>query len=247
RGGIAVPVHILFSPQLVKDQGELVEKGGVADNVHIGMVGDELAQPFHGVLVGLGLADVECDLVLKVSPPVGGGVVHMDGVPDQVGQEADGVLVEGLGLHRNAAAGIAPPGGRHRLAGGAVHDFPPASDVVAGVHLHQLGADALHQGDGDGVPVGGVKAGHDVALLDLVGVGFGPGVVLAGGGVSGIDLGLGTLQVGGELGAVTVADGVGDPFFQDPQSFGHVVQIGGDGYAAFFDLHRFTPRNYSSR
>src|SRR5699024_1088887 len=216
--------------------------------VDVWVLRNEPARPLHGIPVGLGLADVEGDLVLKVGPAVGGGVVHVDWVPDQVGQEADGVLVEGFGLDGDAAVGIAPPGGGHRLAGGAVHHLPPAGDVVPGVYLHQLGADALHQGDGDRVPPGSVEAGHDVALLDLVGVGLGPGVVLAGGVVGGIDLGAGVLQLGGELGAVAVADGVGPPLLQDLQGLGHHVQVGGDGDAPFFVgiLHTFTPCNHLS-
>ena len=84
--------------------------------------------------------------MLKVLPAVGNGVVHMDRVPDQVGQETGRVIVEGLrrGNHHRAAFGVVVPllrgQGRSR---GAVHDLPPALDVVPGVDLQQLPADAL--------------------------------------------------------------------------------------------------------
>ena len=124
---------------------------------------NELAQALHGILVGLGLAHVKGDLVLKVGPAVGGGIVHVHRVPDQVGQEADRILMERHGLHRHAAVGVAPQLRWHGLTGGTVHDLPPAGDVIVGVHLHQLRADALHQRDGHGVTGGGVEAGHNVA------------------------------------------------------------------------------------
>ena len=73
-----------------------MEEGGVADHVHVGVVRDELPQPLHGELVGLGLAHVKGDLVLKVLPAVGDGVVHVDRVPDEVGQKAYRVVVEEL-------------------------------------------------------------------------------------------------------------------------------------------------------
>ena len=147
-GGVAVPVDVFLALELVEDQRELVEEGGVAYDVHVGVLRDEAAQALHGELVRLGLAHVEGYLVLEVGPAVGDGVVHMHRVPDEVGEEAHGVVVEGLGLVDYDAAGllvIAPGGGVERLARRAVHDLPPALYVVAGVDLEQLAADALHE------------------------------------------------------------------------------------------------------
>ena len=233
RGGVAVPVHILLPLQLVEDQGELVEEGGVPDDIHIGVIRDELAQPLHGELFGLGLADIEGDLVLKVLPVVSDGVVHVDRVPDQVGQKAHRIVVEGLGGVDDHAALLIPPGsGGDRFPRGAVHHLPPALDVVPGVHLHQLAADPPHQRDGQRAARGGVEARHDVALLDLVGVGLGPGVVLPGGVVGGVDLGVGSLQLLRVVGAVAVPDGIRPPALQQLQGLGHHVHIGGDGHPA---------------
>ena len=231
RGGVAVPVHELLPLQLVEDQGKLVEEGGVTDDIHIGVVCNELPQPLHGILVGLGLADIKGDLMLEVGPAVSGGVVHVHRVPDQVSQKADRILMERHGLHSHAAVGVAPQLRGHRLACGAVHDFPPAGDIVVGVHLHQLRADALHQRNGHGVTGGGVEAGHNVALLHLVRVRFGPRVVLAGGVIGGVDLCVGIPQLLRKVGAVAVADGIRAPLFRDLQRFGHHVQIGRDRYA----------------
>ncbi len=77
RGGVAVPVDVLLALELVKYQSELVEEGGVTDDIHIGVVCNELPQTLHGILVGLGLAHIKGDLMLEVCPAVGGGVVHM--------------------------------------------------------------------------------------------------------------------------------------------------------------------------
>ena len=173
--------------------------------------------------------------MLKVLPVVGHSVVHVHRVPDEVRQKADGVLVVGDRLLDDHAAGglvVAPGRGRDGLASGAVHHFPPAGDVVPGVGLHQFGADALHQGDGQGPFGGGVKGRHDVALLYFIGVGLGPGVVLAGGVVGGVDFGAGVFQFLGKVGAVTVTDGVGAPAVQQFQGLGHYVHIGGNGHAA---------------
>ena len=210
-----------------------MEEGGVANDVHIGVLRDKPAQPLHGVFVGLGLAHVEGNLVFEVLPVVGHRVVHVDGVPDQVGQEAHGVVVILLHVLDDHAAGIfviVPVGGVHDLAAGPVDDLPPALDVVPGVDFHQLVADALHQGDGQGVLHGGVEPGHDVALLHLVGVGLGPGVVLTGGVVGGVHLGVHTLEGLGVIGAVAVTDGVRAPTLEYLQGLGHHVHVSGDGY-----------------
>ena len=237
-GGVAVPVYVLLPLQLVEDEGELVEEGGVPDHVHVGVVRDELPQPLHGEGPGLGLAHVEGDLVLEVLPAVGDGVIHMHRVPDQVGQEADGVLVEGNGGGDGDTARplvVVPVRRGNGRPGGAVHHLPPAFDVVPGVHLHQLVADPLHQGDGQGPARGGVKARHDIALLHLVGVGLGPGVILPGGVVGGVDLGVHRFQFLGIVGAVAVPDGVRPPTLEQREGLGHHVHVGGDGDTAFVD------------
>ena len=210
---IAIPVHELLPLQLVEDQGELMEERGIADDVHIRMLCNELAQALHGILVGLGLTHVKGDLVLKIRPAVGGSVVHMHRVPDEVSQKTDGILMERYGLYGHTAFGVAPPLRRHGLTGGSIHDLPPAGDVVVGVHLHQLRADALHQRDGHGVAGCGVEAGHDVALLHLVRVCFCPCVILAGGIVGGVNFGIRILELLRKVGAVAVADGIGTPLF----------------------------------
>ena len=118
-----------------------------------------------------------------------------------------------------------PRGGIQRLARRAVDDFPPAGNVVAVVDLHQLAADARHQGDGQRTVRSGIERGHNVALLRFIGVRLGPGVVLAGGVVGGVDLGAGVLQLLREFGAVAVADGIRAPALRAGQGFGYCGSI----------------------
>ena len=231
-GRIAVPVDVLLALELVEDERELVEEGGVAYDVHVGVLRDEAAQALHGELVRLGLADVEGYLVLEVCPAVGDGVVHMHRVPYQVGEEAHGVVVEVLGpVDYDGAALLvpAPRGGVERLARRAVHDLPPALYLVAGVDLEELGADALHELYRERPARGGAEAGGDIALLHLVGVRLCPGVILAGGVIRGVDLGVHALELLGIVGAVAVAYGVGAPALEQFEGFGDYVHVGGDG------------------
>ena len=76
-----------------------------------------------------------------------------------------------------------------------------------------------------------MKGRHNIALLHLVRVGFGPGVVLPGGIVGGVDLGVGGLQFLRIVRAVAVPD-VGPPAFQQGQGLGDHVHVGGDGHPA---------------
>ena len=233
RGGIAVPVHVLLPLELVKDQRELVEERGIAHDVHIRVALQEGAQALQAECMRLGLAHVEGDLVLKVLPIVDDGVVHVHRVPDEVAQEADRVLMIGLGvMDGHHAVGIGPLGRVHDSALGAVHDLPPAVDVVAGVDLHQLRRYALHQRDDQLRPRRGMEPRHDVALLHLVRVLAGPVVVLAGGVVGGIYLGAGGAQRVWEVGSVAVAQRVSAPAFHQAQGILHHVHVCGDGYPA---------------
>ena len=230
---VAVPVHVLLAAQLVKHQREQVEEGRKAHNVDIGVAFEILAQAAHCVGVGLGLAHIERNLVLDILPVIDDRVVHVDGVPDQVRQKADRVLMVGSGgIDGNAFAGgiIVPVGGGDRLTRRAIYDLPPAGNIIVVVDLHQLTADAGHQRDGQRAVLGGVERGHNVALLRFIGVRLRPGVVLAGGVVGGVDLGSGVLQLLRELGAVAVADGIRAPAFEQVESFRNSVHISGDRY-----------------
>ena len=106
RGGIAVPVHELLPPQLVEHQRELVEEGGVADDVHIGVLLNEFPQPLHGEFMGFRLAHVKGDLVLEILPVVRHRVVHMHRIPDDVGQERHGIVMIRRRFRDHHAAGI---------------------------------------------------------------------------------------------------------------------------------------------
>ena len=112
---IAVPVHKFFPLEFIEDQGELMEERGIADDVHIRMLCNEFPQTLHGIFVGFRLAHIKGDLMLEIRPAVGGGIVHMHRVPDEVGQKADGILMERHGLYGHAAVRVAPLFRRHRL------------------------------------------------------------------------------------------------------------------------------------
>ena len=233
---VAVPIHVLLAAQLVKHQREQVEEGRKAHNVDIGVAFEILAQTAHCVGVGLGLTYIERNLMFDILPVVDDGVVHVDGVPNQVCQKADRVLVVGGGCVDDNALGccvIMPRSGIQRLARRAVDDFPPAGNVVVVVDLHQLAADARHQGDGQRTVRSGIERGHNVALLRFIGVCLSPSVVLAGGVVGGVDLGSGVLQLLRELGAVAVADGIRAPALEQVKGFGYCVHIGGNRYTTF--------------
>ena len=235
-GRIAVPVHILLAAQLVKHQREQVEEGRKANDIDIGVAFEIFAQAAHRVGVGLGLAHIERDLVFDILPVIDDRVVHVDGVPDQVRQKADRVLMVGSGgIDGNAFAGgiIVPVGGGDRLTRRAIYDLPPAGNIIVVVDLHQLTADAGHQRDGQRAVLGGVERGHNVALLRFIGVRLRPGVVLAGGVIGGVDLGSGVLQLLREFGAVAVADGIRAPALEQVKGFGYCVHIGGNRYTTF--------------
>ncbi len=71
-----------------------MEERGIADDVHIRMLCNEFPQTLHGIFVGFRLAHIKCDLMLEIRPAVGGGIVHMHRVPDEVGKETHGILME---------------------------------------------------------------------------------------------------------------------------------------------------------
>ena len=222
-----------------------MEEGGKADHIHIRVLVQELAQPLHGMGVGLGLAHIKGDLRLRIFPVVDHRVIHIHRVPHNVGQKADGVLVEGHSTDHHIAALpiITPVLYRHRRTGGAVHHFPPTLNIIISIHLQHCRVQVVHQVDLQRVLHRRMERGHNVHLLHLVRVRLGPGVVLAGGAVGGVDLGAGVFQLLGELCAVAVTQGVCAPALHNFFGLGHHIQVGGDGDSALSVCHSLLPQS----
>ena len=242
-GRITVPIDVLFPPERIEHQRKLMEERRVANHVHIGMLLDEAAQTLHGKLMGLGLANIERNLMLDILPVVDNGVVHVNRIPDEIAQEGHRVfMIRRRMLNHDAPVRIMPFIRGQRLAGRAVDDLPPAADIVAGIDLQQLGREVFHQTDRQRTLACHLESGHDIALLHLVGVRLRPRVVLAGGVVSRIHLCAGIAKLLREVGSVAVADRVRSPSFAQFKRFGHNVHIGRNGYAPAVLLlvhHRF--------
>ena len=211
-----------------------MEEGGKADHIHIRVLVQKPAQPLHRVGVGLGLAHIKGDLRLRIFPVVDHRVIHIHRVPHNVGQKADGVLVEGHGADHHIAALpiITPVLYRHRRTGGAVHHFPPTLNIIISIHLQHCRVQVIHQVNLQRVLYRRMERGHNVHLLHLVRVRLGPGVVLAG-----------IFQLLGELCAVAVTQGVCAPALHNFFGLGHHIQVGGDGDSALSVCHSLLPQS----
>ena len=62
-----------------------MEKGGITDYIHIRMPSAVSTKTLHGILMSLGLSHVKSDLMLEVFPIIGDRIVHVYGIPDNVG------------------------------------------------------------------------------------------------------------------------------------------------------------------
>ena len=228
-GAVAEPLHELFALLVIKRQRELVEEGGKAHHIDMGVRLAPAAQLFFYVSLRFGLAHIVGQLVGRVLPIIGQEIVHMYGVPDQERQKADSVLVVGDGLDLHLTGGLVkgPLVGGYDLAGRAVDDLPPALGVIQRVDFQLLGVEPVHQMDAQRGAAGGVPVADEVLLLDLVWVCLGPGVIFAGGVIGGVFLG-GVLQKGvRHLGAVAVTQGVGPQQCFQPQGLLHNIGISG--------------------
>ena len=194
----------------------MVEEGGEADHVHLGVLSEPGAQV--GAHVGpRGLVTHVEGLLLDargvIVPAVGEVVVHLGGVPGLDRQEADGVDVPGESLVHDDRAPVgldAPRRSGQLLSGGAVVGLPPARDVAAGVGADLVGEPGGQKVDAHGaVGGGGDPVGHEEDPGGLLRMGVGPGVVAASHEVGGVDLGGQLRDDAGQFGAVGVPHGVG--------------------------------------
>ena len=217
-----------------------MEKGGEANHIDIRMAVQETAETLQGMGSCLWLAHIKGDLGLYVLPVVYHCVVHMYRVPHNICQEAYGVLMEKLrrgDYHISGLFVVGPAGYRHCFACGAVYNFPPSCNVVTGVDLQHIRVKVIHQVNFQCLRNCGVEGAHNVHLLDLVRVGFCPGVVFSCGVVSGVDLRSGVLQFLGKFRSVAVTDGVCAPLVHNIQCLFYHIQVCWYGNTSFFCFH----------
>ena len=146
--GAAEPVDHLFATLGVEQQCELVEERGETHHISLRAVLQPPRERVEHELSGGGMVDVERDLVLLVAPVVGQMVVHLDRIPDDVGQERNRVLVHRHGsghVHGILARVQRPLFGRHDFARRAVHDLPIPVRVRVTVRLELLLEETIHQ------------------------------------------------------------------------------------------------------
>ena len=146
--GTAEPVDHLFATLGVEQQCELVEERGETHHISLRAVLQPPRERVEHELSGGGMVDVERDLVLLVAPVVGQMVVHLDRIPDDVGQERNRVLVHRHGsghVHGILARVQRPLFGRHDFARRAIHDLPIPVRVRVTVRLELLLEETIHQ------------------------------------------------------------------------------------------------------
>ena len=214
--GATEPVDDLFAALLIEQERELVEERGESHHIGLRAVLKPLLERVEHELAGGRMIDVERDLVFLVAPVVGQMVVHLDRVPDDVGQEAHRVFVHrhGRGHVHGVLARVERPAGRvHDLTRGAVHDFPVLVRVGVAVRLELFLEEAVHQRHVHRVGFSQDTGGQQVDLRGLVHVQGDPLVVGAGREVGAVDLLAESEHCLVQMRAVGVADGVRTPQF----------------------------------
>ena len=164
----------------------------------------------------------------------------MYGVPDQKRQKADGILVVGNRLNFNLTGRLIeePFVGGYDLAGRAVDDLPPALGVVQRVDLELLGVEAVHQMDAQLRAARRVSVTDKILLLDLIGVCFRPGVVLAGRIIGSVLFGGVRQQLLRHFGAVAVTQGIRAQQILQPQGLrNHICVCGKCQSSGLLHLH----------
>ena len=127
-----------------------MEKGCVANHIHVGMIRAVFAKTLQGIFVGLRLSHVESNLMFKVFPVVGNRIVHMYRIPDNVSQKADRVFMERNGIMNDHTALfllIFPMICGHNITGRTVDNLPPPFFVVSGIDHHQFLGYTFHKGN----------------------------------------------------------------------------------------------------
>ena len=167
--------------------------------------------------MGLGLAHIKGNLMFKIRPLIDHRIVHVNRIPDQIGQKTNRIFMIRDGSRQNHTAAlffICPFLGRNGAAGRPIHDLPPALLIVPRIYFQKLRADTRHQRNGKSFLLRHIKPGHNIALLHLVRIRLRPGVILPGCIIGRIYLGIYFFQAFRVICSVTVPDGICTPALQ---------------------------------
>ena len=141
------PVDNLLAVPLVEDERELVEERREPHHIGLRIVFEPLFECAEHEVARRRMVDVERDLVFLVSPVVRQMVVHLDRVPDDVGEERDRVFVHRLRFadRDRVVPGVEIPAVRvDHLPGRAVDGLPVAMRVRVAVRLQLFGVEPFH-------------------------------------------------------------------------------------------------------
>ena len=191
RSGIAVPVHIFFPFQFIKDQRKLMEKCRVANHIHVGILLHKPAQTLQCISMCLGLAHIKGDLMFHVLPVIDHRIVHMHGIPYQIRQKTHRIFMKRHRLLQDHAALfiiILPFIRGKRHSGTSVHNLPPALFIITGIDHQKFLADPCHQRYLQSPFLRQMKSGHNITLLYFIGICLCPLIVLSGRIIGRIDL-----------------------------------------------------------
>ena len=169
--GATKPVDDLFAALFIEQERELVEERGESHHIGLRAVLKPLLERVEHELAGGRMVDVERDLVFLVAPVVGQMVVHLDRVPDDVGQETHRVLMPcGNAAHMHGVlVRVKRPVRRiNDLAGGAVYNLPILVRVGITIRLQLLSEEAFHQRNINRIRFGENAIGQQIHLWRLI-------------------------------------------------------------------------------
>ena len=169
--GATEPVDHLFATLGIEQERELVEERGETHHIHLRAVLQPLLERIEHELAGGRMVDVERNLVFLVSPIIGQVVVHLDRVPDDVGQETHRVLMPcGNAAHMHGVlVRVKRPVRRiDDLAGGAVYNLPILVRVGITIRLQLLSEEAFHQRNINRIRFGENAIGQQIHLWRLI-------------------------------------------------------------------------------
>ena len=133
RGRVAIPVHIFFASEFVKDKRKLMKKRSIPQYVYMRIFFNKFPQTLHGVFMCFWLSYIKRNLLFKICPSVCYRIVHMYRIPHNIRKEAYRIIMKffraGYG-HISTRRVITPLRYRHCFSCCSVDHFPPSCYIV---------------------------------------------------------------------------------------------------------------------
>ena len=138
-----------------------MEKSSKTNHIYILVSIQEVTQFFHTMCFCFWLTHIKSNLRFYILPVIDYRIIHVDRIPHDISQKADGIFMEPfyrMDNHISAFFFVRPFTYRNHFSGSTVYHFPPSLNIIPVIDFQHIRIQMIHQMNLQGIFRCGMKS-----------------------------------------------------------------------------------------